>query len=772
MSSLRNLFFDKNTENCHSVHDVRFFRIRNDFEKDKLKELLSGNKYINIYDQIYGQLQELIKSKNPKIKFDEASLQEEISKHIGDIPLDEYGVWVYYEWSNRLIHILDEEEFVFIRTSRNCYKITPEEQRKLATKKVGIMGLSVGQSVSVTMAMERGFGEIRLADFDILEITNLNRIRTGLHNLGVSKAVSVAREILEIDPFIKVVVYDEGVHEGNMDDFFLKGGCIDLLIDECDGLDIKILARKKAKELRVPVVMEASDRGMIDIERFDLEPNRELLHGLISHLDVNKVKEAKTNEEKIPYLLPMIGIDTISTRLKASMLEIEQTITTWPQLASAVTLGGGITADVARRIFLNQLTVSGRYYVDMDELISEEQVEQKKNQVIPDTDKNAPDYQSLLSEAIAKLETASSIHLSSEQIEDIVYHACLAPSGGNIQPWKWVYKDGQLALFFTELDNDSLLDFDGNASLIALGAAIENAVLRAQKLGVNVKIDYFPLEKSEELVAVLTFHNDVENNDLEPVDVNGLADAIPLRVTNRNLSKREKIDKELIEKIIAPARSIQGVNIQVIDEDESIDKLKKVVSSVERIRVMNPLGHRDFVNEIRWSPEEVHSRKDGIDLDTIDLTLPERVGLRVAKEKKVIEQVASWKGGKIFERLTDKTIDSASALGFVTLPAYNKMNFVLGGRAVQKIWLNANKLNVAFQPQSPSTFVFARMMRGGEGVFNDQELKELQSLRSDFEKVLGQGDNRAEVFLFRFCLANEPKVKSLRKSLDEVFLKI
>src|SRR6185369_17959861 len=113
-----------------------------------------------------------------------------------------------------------------------------------------------------------------------------------------------------------VVCYMDGMHEANIDDFFLKGGKLDILLEECDGLNIKIEARQKAKELRVPVVMETSDRGMVDVERFDLEPGRSILHGLIDHLDINKVKEAKTNEEKIPFLLPMVGIETISTRLK------------------------------------------------------------------------------------------------------------------------------------------------------------------------------------------------------------------------------------------------------------------------------------------------------------------------------------------------------------------------------------------------------------------------------------------------------------------------
>jgi tRNA A37 threonylcarbamoyladenosine dehydratase len=62
------------------------------------------------------------------------------------------------------------------------------------------MGLSVGQSVSLALAMERSFGELRIADFDELDLSNINRIRTGVYNLKIQKTVIVAREIAEIDP--------------------------------------------------------------------------------------------------------------------------------------------------------------------------------------------------------------------------------------------------------------------------------------------------------------------------------------------------------------------------------------------------------------------------------------------------------------------------------------------------------------------------------------------------------------------------------------------
>lgn len=338
--------------------------------KDKryLEDLFASNKISIIKNEIYNQLQELIKCINPSIKIKDTEYPHLIDKHIKGKNLDEYGVWVYYPWNQQLVHILDEEEFVEVRTNRNKYKITNEEQNILKNKKIGIIGLSVGQSIALTMAMERTFGEIRLADFDTAELSNLNRIRTGVHNLGLKKTVIAAREIAEIDPFLNIKIFSEGINDHNINDFFLEGGKLDLLIEVCDGLDIKILSRFKAKELNIPVIMDTNDRGMIDIERFDLEPKRKILHGRIESFFQNG-EFTYSDKNRSELLNSILSVDSLSERMKTSMSHIGKTINTWPQLASSVVLGGAITTDTSRRILLNQLKSSGRYYIDLDNLI-------------------------------------------------------------------------------------------------------------------------------------------------------------------------------------------------------------------------------------------------------------------------------------------------------------------------------------------------------------------------------------------------------------------
>ncbi|MGV3637007.1 MAG: ThiF family adenylyltransferase, partial [Flavobacteriales bacterium] len=315
-------------------------------EKDlrTLAELLASG--IEVHDGLEQQLKELVRAKEPQRQFSPEELNAAVHAHLAGQDMLMYGVWVHYPWNGRLVHLLDEAEFALVRTDRNRNKITREEQRLLADKRVGVIGLSVGQSVSLTLALERSFGEFRLADFDTLELNNLNRIRSGVHEMGNLKVVNTAREIAELDPFLKVTIFPEGLTLANMDRFFTEGGTLDLLIEECDSVDIKILARQKARALRIPVVMDMSDRGCMDVERFDLEPERPLMHGWIDHLDLEAAGRPMTNEEKIPYMLPIVGTETLSTRMKASMIEMGETISTWPQLASSVTLGGAMTADV------------------------------------------------------------------------------------------------------------------------------------------------------------------------------------------------------------------------------------------------------------------------------------------------------------------------------------------------------------------------------------------------------------------------------------------
>ncbi|SKB71440.1 Rv1355c family protein [Daejeonella lutea] len=768
MNSRFKALLDASKQLQHTYHPF-FFRPESASDMESIEALIESGEVVFIHDELYGQLHELIKMKSPSVKIKEEDYAGLISNHLAGKELDKYGIWVYYPWNRRLVHMLDREEFIQVRTNRNQYKITGKEQEILSTKKIGIIGLSVGQSIALTLAMERGFGELRLTDFDTLELSNLNRIRSGVHNLNVPKVVITAREIAEIDPFLHVICFFEGLTEDNMDAFFTENGKLDLLVDECDGLDIKILARYKAREMGIPVLMDTSDRGMLDVERFDLEPERALLHGTIDGVDPKTIKGLST-EDKIPVMLQMLGIENISLRAKASMLEVEQTINTWPQLASSVVLGGAVGADVSRRILLNQFHESGRYYIDLDELIADKQTD--RIQVVEKQNPFSPLRSDDMKKIVSRLHlpiSSTDVYADQETIEKLVTAASAAPSTGNDQPWKWFYKNGILYLFHDEFRSFSFGDFKKSASFISFGAAYENLNIEALHIGLEPYYELFPDASTEKLVAAIRFKKVGATSDqmlLKP-----LATAIFKRHTNRMMAPKGVVSDDMLTRLKTLAESIPGAVLKYFTADQELRALAMIIGACDKIRLLNPEGHYDFVHrEMRWTNEEAERTRDGIDIQALGLGNSLMAAMGVIKSEKVISAVNDLGGGNALGMLAMRTVSTASALCLIKLPGYSLKNFFEGGRAIERFWLEATNLNLAIHPLISPLYLFSRILHGnGEGL-NEKNIQELRFLREQFNKITQSSNDDSEVFLAKIAIAGEPALKSHRLLLEDILV--
>jgi molybdopterin/thiamine biosynthesis adenylyltransferase len=756
LKSLKDQFLGLN-----KVYQPLLLRINIPEDRVVFDALFQDEKISFLHDEITTQLKELIKCKNPAKRILEDDYKELINEHIKNKDITEYGVWAYYPWNRKLVHLLDEEEFKEVRTNRNQYKITIQERDLLATKVIGIIGLSVGQSIALTLAMERGFGELRLADFDVLELSNMNRIRTGVSNLGVPKVTIAAREIMEIDPFLKVTCFYDGLTEENITSFFEENGKLDILVDECDGLDMKIIARHKARELKIPVVMDTSDRGMLDVERFDLEPNRPLLHGTANSLDPQNIKEL-SNEDKIPVILQMLGAENISYRGKASMVEVQQTINTWPQLATSVALGGAVAADVCRRILLNQYTSSGRYYIDLEELVSDK-TDNKENRNIAQNPHTPLTVEKMDNIAEAYKTTESDFYIDKHTVTELISAANAAPSTGNDQPWKWLFKNNHLFLFHEESRSFSFGDFKKTASFISFGAAFENLYIKALEKGLAATYEFLPLKNEEKLVTVISFE---KLKAIKP-EIQSLGRQIFKRHTNRNPSLNHPLPATAIEELKVITQTIPNVSFKYFTEEKQLKMFAKIIGICDRIRLMNPNGHHDFVKrEMRWTPEEAETSRDGIDVNTLGLSNAQLAALGMIKDNKVINFLKGIEAGKAFDALANKTLEGASALCLITLPEFNLRNFFEGGRAMERFWLKATQLNIAVHPLISPLYLFSRILQGNGAELDPKDIHELKQLREEFQTITNLDRNHSEVFLAKISIAKEPETKALRLPIE------
>ncbi len=741
-----------------------FFRLANNEDRKKFEDLLNDTVPITIHDTFLQQREELkkIRKLQHNVVFDKSNPQNDVSNEfdIND------GVWVYYSWLNKVVHILDEEDFIEVRTNRNQHKITKSERDALRKKTIGVIGLSVGQSIAMTLVLERSCGQIRLADFDDIELSNLNRIKTGLYNLGLKKVVQIAREIAELDPFINVVCYEDGVTENNIDEFLSKDGTLDLLIEECDSLDIKILSRIKAKQYRIPVLMETNDRGMIDIERFDLDDTYPILHNLIGDVSWQGLSNL-TTEQKLPMMMKLTAFKNISPRQKLTVLELGQSISTWPQLASNVVMGAGVTADVARRIFLKQLNDSGRFYVDIENIIKDKQLPspQYSPKIIKELSVEDMSY---VAEKALLNESTHNTGISKEIIERIVSDAGTAPSSGNDQPWKFLFIKDRLFLFHEIARSYSFGDYKNMASYISLGGAIENVILSAHKEQYEVTVKLFPVKDHLTCVACFHFKKEVDDTT-EKHEFDYLINYIHKRVTNRKITSNEPPSNEILQQLQQAAESFEQVKASFITDKKDLRTLGLIVSAGDRIRIMHPQGHYDFFNrEIRQSAEEVETKRTGMDLATLELTPQATLALELVSNDTIIQVLRDVNGLQALKEVSVPNTINSAAMGLIETKSFTPVDFVKGGRAMQRQWLKATQLGYAYHPMVVPLYLFYRLIFGdGEGL-NETTITELKGLRKQFMELFPGDEKRGEILLFRIFKAEDITVRSPRLPLSKI----
>jgi len=361
-----------------------FFDLASKQDRAQIEELKHDGKLRFATDDYLEQLRELYGIRNPTAVY-APGFEDSFRKHVSELekqkPFIEQGVWVYYPWRGQIVHILTEEDYFDVRTARNQNLITKEEQRTFYDATIGIAGLSVGSSVALAIVLQGGGKRLRLADMDRLALSNTNRVLAGADRLGELKVVSVARAIYELNPYAQLELFPEGLSPQNASSFF---DGLDVVIDEIDQLAVKCLIREEAKRRKLPVVMAADngDNAVVDIDRYDLDPELEYFHGRMGEVDYEML--SKLDKFGIgKKITELIGAENVTPRMQASLLEMGKTIVSWPQLGGAALLNGAAVAYCVRKILTGGLLETNRALISMDEKLTpgyqdEEQIEKRR----------------------------------------------------------------------------------------------------------------------------------------------------------------------------------------------------------------------------------------------------------------------------------------------------------------------------------------------------------------------------------------------------------
>ncbi len=217
-------------------------------------------------------------------------------------------------------------------TQRNIGLLTPEEQGRLRSLVVAVAGCGGVGAPAAHFLARLGVGELRLADPEEFEPSNINRqFAAYLDTIGVNKAEAVARELRRINPELAVRTWAEGVGEDSIGPL-LDGA--DAVIDALDfwSLDIELLLHREAARRGQWIFTSQGAVEITTVTSFD--PSRPALDDMVSDAGLPSMAKAIASfmpllpKAATPELLaraiageqPSVPLDVLASSFEATFL--------------------------------------------------------------------------------------------------------------------------------------------------------------------------------------------------------------------------------------------------------------------------------------------------------------------------------------------------------------------------------------------------------------------------------------------------------------------
>ncbi|WP_445371042.1 hypothetical protein ACH518_17735 [Methylomonas sp. HW2-6] len=334
--------------------------------------------------------------------------------------------------------------------------------------------------------------------------------------------------------------------------------------------------------------------------------------------------------------------------------------------------------------------------------------------------------------------------MEKKKIAKILEAAILAPSGDNTQPWQFSIAEDYSGLVLYNLPEKdySYYNYQQVASYISHGAVIENIAIAARHLGLSADIGLFPNPSNANQIANINLSGQAQVPD-------PLYEAIFNRSTNRfkYRSARSTIfDLNLLKESIVAIPEASG---HFATSSNTIKKLAKVLMINDALAFECQEIHEFLFKQIRWNQKQINENCDGMPLDALGLNLIEKLIFPLMRFWKFVVfgnrlGLSKMIGLKCWYNLHDVDL-----IGMVCVKNADRAGFIHAGRAMQRIWLEATRQSLSFQPIVGLPLLFYRSKREGLNIFPERRQKQIVHAETELRNLFEIDSSEELIIGFR-----------------------
>jgi hypothetical protein len=321
-----------------------------------------------------------------------------------------------------------------------------------------------------------------------------------------------------------------------------------------------------------------------------------------------------------------------------------------------------------------------------------------------------------------------------EIIEKILRAAVMAPSGDNAQPWRFEVRGQEIAVINIPSKDDSLYNFNQQASFVAHGALIENIKIAAAVEGFSCAIELFPEISGQKDAVARIYLNKMEHAQYR----NDLFASIPHRASNRKKYEDKQLSVEVLEIFKKSADDMNCGSLRIVSDKEKIKTIAHAVSMNEKAVLETEEMHHFLFKHVTWTPKEDAERHGSAKM--------------IAKENEDI-------------------FASSAAFAAILVSETSRESYVKCGMLMQRIWLEATKEGISLQPTTGVIFLNHLI---------DVEPKEANKISNENKHIITdayinlehafEAQNDTIAMIFRLGFAEAPSGRTTRFEPDITFI--
>lgn len=182
--------------------------------------------------------------------------------------------------------------------------INEQQFEKLQQACVLVVGCGGVGSFAIESLVRSGVSNLIIVDYDVIDITNINRQLMTLHsNVGLSKVDVLKNRMLEINPNVNIIALNMMCQKSSLNEIFEYNPTH--VIDACDNVTAKIDLMLHCLYLKIPFIssmgaankMDPTKVQVSDLSKTSVDPLAKVIRLKMRKLKINKKIPVVFSEE-------------------------------------------------------------------------------------------------------------------------------------------------------------------------------------------------------------------------------------------------------------------------------------------------------------------------------------------------------------------------------------------------------------------------------------------------------------------------------------------